>query len=133
MFGCHTYVTVPKEKWSKFDARAVRYRFLGYSEHEKAYRFEEIKRGRVLVSRDAQFMEDVFDGGRRSYDREVVVELKDEEATDQEASSEDDTKENTARNQDVEPGSKATPANTVTGGSGGDPTDQAAEPAADAG
>uniref|UniRef100_A0AAV1ULL7 CCHC-type domain-containing protein n=1 Tax=Peronospora matthiolae TaxID=2874970 RepID=A0AAV1ULL7_9STRA len=29
--------------------------------NEKAYRFEEIKSGRVLVSRDAQFMEDVFD------------------------------------------------------------------------
>uniref|UniRef100_A0AAV1TL77 CCHC-type domain-containing protein n=1 Tax=Peronospora matthiolae TaxID=2874970 RepID=A0AAV1TL77_9STRA len=31
----------------------------------KADRFEEIKSGRVLVSRDAQFMEDVFDSGRR--------------------------------------------------------------------
>ncbi|KAG3254075.1 hypothetical protein PI124_g1314 [Phytophthora idaei] len=106
MFGCHTYVPVQKEMRSKFDARAVRCQFLGYSEHEKAYRFEEIKSGRVLVSRNAQFMEDVFDGGRRSYDQEVVVELQDEEATNQEASSEDDTKENTARNQDFEPGSK---------------------------
>uniref|UniRef100_A0AAV1VDM7 CCHC-type domain-containing protein n=1 Tax=Peronospora matthiolae TaxID=2874970 RepID=A0AAV1VDM7_9STRA len=33
--------------------------------NEKAYRFEKIKSGRVLVSRDAQFMEDVFDSGRR--------------------------------------------------------------------
>ncbi|GMF72324.1 unnamed protein product [Phytophthora fragariaefolia] len=79
VFGCHAYVTVPKEKRTKFDARSVRCRFLAYSEHEKAYRFEEMKSGRVLVNRDAQFMEDVFDGGRRRLDQEeAVVELRDE-------------------------------------------------------
>ncbi|POM70162.1 Hypothetical protein PHPALM_13445, partial [Phytophthora palmivora] len=50
--------------------------------------FEEIKSGRVLVSRDAQFMEDVFDGGRRNFGEDVVVVLRDEDATDQEESSE---------------------------------------------
>ena len=74
---------------------------------EKAYRFEEIKSGRVLVSRDAQFMEDVFDGGRRSYDEEVIVDLQEEaETTDQETSSEDETIKGTAQRQDFEPGSK---------------------------
>ena len=37
VFGCHASVTVPKEKRSKYDARWIRCRFLGYSEHEKAY------------------------------------------------------------------------------------------------
>uniref|UniRef100_H3HA27 Integrase catalytic domain-containing protein n=1 Tax=Phytophthora ramorum TaxID=164328 RepID=H3HA27_PHYRM len=75
VFGCHAYVHVPKAKRTKFDARSVRCRFLGYSEHEKAYRFEELESSRVLVSRDAQFMEDVFDSGRRDYhQREVVHE-----------------------------------------------------------
>uniref|UniRef100_H3H9T3 Integrase catalytic domain-containing protein n=1 Tax=Phytophthora ramorum TaxID=164328 RepID=H3H9T3_PHYRM len=75
VFGCHAYVHVPKAKRTKFDARSVRCRFLGYSEHEKAYRFEELESSRVLVSRDAQFMEDVFDSGRRDYhQREVVVD-----------------------------------------------------------
>ncbi|GMG39212.1 unnamed protein product [Aspergillus oryzae] len=51
-------------------------------------------------------MEDVFDGGRRSYDEEVVVELRDEDATDRESSSEDETEESAAPHQDFEPGSK---------------------------
>ncbi|CAI5721934.1 unnamed protein product [Peronospora destructor] len=62
VFDCHAYVTVPKQKLTKFDARVVLCRFLDL-EHEKAYQFQEIKGGRVPVSRDAQFMEDVFDGG----------------------------------------------------------------------
>ena len=74
VFGCHAFVTVPKEKRSKFDARSVRCRFLGFSEHEKAYRFEEVDSNRVLVSRDAKFMEDTFDGeGRNCRYNEVVV------------------------------------------------------------
>uniref|UniRef100_H3H8T6 Integrase catalytic domain-containing protein n=1 Tax=Phytophthora ramorum TaxID=164328 RepID=H3H8T6_PHYRM len=48
VFGCHAYVHVPKAKRTKFDARSVRCRFLGYSEHEKAYRFEELESSRVL-------------------------------------------------------------------------------------
>ncbi|GMF27727.1 unnamed protein product [Phytophthora lilii] len=51
-------------------------------------------------------MEDVFDSGRRSYDEEVVVELRDEDATDQESSSEDEIEESAAPHQDFEPGSK---------------------------
>uniref|UniRef100_A0AAV1U2T2 Reverse transcriptase Ty1/copia-type domain-containing protein n=1 Tax=Peronospora matthiolae TaxID=2874970 RepID=A0AAV1U2T2_9STRA len=64
VFGCHAYVHVPKEKRSKLDARSTLCRFLGYSDHEKAYRFEEISSSRILVSRDAQFMEDTFDSGK---------------------------------------------------------------------
>ena len=55
------------EKLTKFDARAVQFRFIGYSEHDKVYQFQDIKSDRVLVSREAQFMEDVFDGGKRSH------------------------------------------------------------------
>ncbi|KAG6606568.1 Retrovirus-related Pol polyprotein from transposon TNT 1-94 [Phytophthora cinnamomi] len=116
VFGCHAYVLVPKAKRSKFDARSVRCRFLGYSEHEKAYRFEEIESGRVLVSRDAQFMEDVFDGGRRKYaTKEVVIGLPDEDdedATDEETPSESDedgSEDEAARDEDFEPGSKRHP------------------------
>ncbi|KAG6613804.1 Retrovirus-related Pol polyprotein from transposon TNT 1-94 [Phytophthora cinnamomi] len=116
VFGCHAYVLVPKAKRSKFDARSVRCRFLGYSEHEKAYRFEEIESGRVLVSRDAQFMEDVFDGGRRKYATKGVViglpDEDDEDATDEETSSESDkdgSEDEAARDEDFEPGSKRHP------------------------
>ena len=48
--------------------------FLGYEEHLKSYRFEDISSGRVTVSRDAQFMEDVFDG-RRSVQEQAVTDL----------------------------------------------------------
>jgi len=58
-------VHVPSAKRLKLDARSTRCRFLGYSEHEKAYRFEDVASGRVFVSRDAKFMEDVFDDGQR--------------------------------------------------------------------
>ena len=64
IFGCYAYMHVPKEKRSKFDARATLCRFLGYSDREKAYRFEEMSSTRILVSRDAQFMEDTFDSGK---------------------------------------------------------------------
>lgn len=90
VFGCHAYVHVPQEKRSKFDARSVRCRFLEYSEHEKAYRFETIETGRVLVSRDATFMEDVFDGGRRSYGGEEVV-VQDDDEPNQDSTQPDDT------------------------------------------
>ncbi|KAG4037393.1 Retrovirus-related Pol polyprotein from transposon TNT 1-94 [Phytophthora cactorum] len=113
VFGCHAHVHVPKEKRTKFDARSVRCRFLGYSEHEKAYRFEELESGRVLVSRDAQFMEDVFDGGRRDYHQREVVVIQDEETTDQDSlqSDEDDKEEDdeAARDEGFEPCSKRHP------------------------
>jgi transposase InsO family protein len=64
VFGCHAFVTITKEKRSKLDTRAQRCRFLGYLEHEKAYRFEDIESGRVVISRDAKFMEDVFNDDR---------------------------------------------------------------------
>uniref|UniRef100_H3H8A1 Integrase catalytic domain-containing protein n=1 Tax=Phytophthora ramorum TaxID=164328 RepID=H3H8A1_PHYRM len=116
VFGCHAYVHVPKAKRTKFDARSVRCRFLGYSEHEKAYRFEELESSRVLVSRDAQFMEDVFDSGRRDYHQREVVVIQDEETTDQDSSQsdEDDNEEEeeekeAARDEDFGPGNKRHP------------------------
>ncbi|KAG2758742.1 hypothetical protein Pcac1_g29156 [Phytophthora cactorum] len=60
-------------------------------------------------------MEDVFDGGRREYaPKEVLVDLHDEDATDEEVSSgsdrnEDEDEDEAARDEDFEPGSKATP------------------------
>uniref|UniRef100_H3H7X4 Retroviral polymerase SH3-like domain-containing protein n=1 Tax=Phytophthora ramorum TaxID=164328 RepID=H3H7X4_PHYRM len=102
-------------KRTKFDARSVRCRFLGYSEHEKAYRFEELESSRVLVSRDAQFMEDVFDSGRRDYHQREVVVIQDEETTDQDSSqsdedeNEEEEEEEAARDEDFGPGNKRHP------------------------
>ena len=98
VFGCHAYVHVPSEKRSKLDARSVLCRFLGYSDHEKAYRFEELSSGRIVVSRDAQFMEDTFDSGKRGYAGSKPVEFRDaDEATD----SEDDDRDGNYSDQDM--------------------------------
>ena len=64
VFGCHVYVHVPKEKWSKLGARSTLCRLLGYSDHDKAYQFKELSSSCILVSRDAHFMEDTFDSGK---------------------------------------------------------------------
>ena len=56
VFGCHAYVHIPRGKQSKLDPRAMLGRFLGYSDHEKAYRFEDLSSERIVISRDAQFM-----------------------------------------------------------------------------
>lgn len=109
VFGCHAFVTVPKEKRTKFDARSVRCRFLGYSEHEKAYRFEEVESGRVLVSRDAKFMEDTFDSGRRGLRYNEVVVQVDNEVFGQDSPQHDQTDyetEESAQEEEVESGSK---------------------------
>ena len=98
VFGCHAYVHVPSEKRSKLDARSVLCRFLGYSDHEKAYRFEELSSGRIVVSRDAQFMEDTFDSGKRGYAGSKTVEFRDADgATD----SEDDDRDDDYSDQDM--------------------------------
>ncbi|CAH0517399.1 unnamed protein product [Peronospora belbahrii] len=106
VLGCHAYVTIPKEKRTKFDASSIRCRFIGYSDHEKAYRFEELDSGRVLVSRDAQFMENVFDGGKHNdAPEEAPIDLQDdEEATDED--SQQEKEEETARDEDMDSGSK---------------------------
>ncbi|KAF1318429.1 Integrase catalytic core protein, partial [Globisporangium splendens] len=94
VFGCHAYVHVPSEKRSKLDARSVLCRFLGYSDHEKAYRFEELSSGRIVVSRDAQFMEDTFDSGKRTQIGSKAVEFRDaDEATDGEGDDDHDYEE----------------------------------------
>ena len=86
VFECHAYVHVPIKKGSKLDARSTLCRFLGYSDHEKAYRFEELSSSQILVSRDAQFMEDTFDSGKRvqAHDSKAVKYCDANEATSDE-------------------------------------------------
>lgn len=63
----------------------------------------------MLVSRDAKFMEDVFDIRRRDYCQQDIV-IDDAEATDVESHQEEEEKENgeggTARDADMESSSK---------------------------
>ncbi|CEG49028.1 retrovirus-related pol polyprotein from transposon tnt 1-94 [Plasmopara halstedii] len=86
VFDCHAFVTVPKEKRSKLDARAKLCRFVGYSEHEKACRFEDVKTGRICISRDTKFLENVFDSGSQDYFQDQVADDV-ESTTDEEVLS----------------------------------------------
>ena len=96
VFGCHAYVHIPKEKRSKLNARSTLCKFIGYSEHEKAYRFEELSTGRVILSRDAQFMEDTFDNGKHEPLASMPVELcdEDEDEDEDEATAYQDAEDN---------------------------------------
>ena len=90
VFGCHVYVHVPKEKRLKLDPRATLCRFLGYSEHEKAYRFEDLSSGRIIISRDAKFMEDTFTSGKYGQALDSVTEFQDgNDVTDNQDDDED--------------------------------------------
>ncbi|KAH9120195.1 hypothetical protein LEN26_011236 [Aphanomyces euteiches] len=60
VFGCEAFAHVPKEKRKKFDAKAVRCRFLGYDLFNNGYRLEDLSTGRILISRDAKFNESNF-------------------------------------------------------------------------
>ena len=90
VFGCHVYVHVPKEKRLKLDPRATLCHFLGYSEHEKAYRFEDLSSGRIIISRDAKFMEDTFTSGKYGQALDSVTEFQDgNDVTDNQDDDED--------------------------------------------
>lgn len=91
VFGCHAYVQVPKDKRAKFDSKSSLCRFLGYAEHQKSYRFEEVSTGAIKISRDATFMEDKFDESSRSYnDESSAVEFEDQEQDEEKEGSKTD-------------------------------------------
>uniref|UniRef100_A0AAV1UEK1 Reverse transcriptase Ty1/copia-type domain-containing protein n=1 Tax=Peronospora matthiolae TaxID=2874970 RepID=A0AAV1UEK1_9STRA len=104
VFGYHAYVQVPQDRRAKFDSTSSLFRFLGYAEHQKSYRFEEVSTGAIKISRDATFMEDKFDEGPRNYnDESSTVEFddqdddeeKEEGKTDVDMNSSDDDDEDT--------------------------------------
>ena len=57
VFGCSAFVWTPSQKRKKFDVKAVKMTFVGYSAESKAYRFLNVKTGQIVVSRDVKFME----------------------------------------------------------------------------
>lgn len=57
VFGCEAYVHIPDVKRSKLDPKAVKLRFVGYSEDHKGYRFLDPTTNRITISRDAKFLE----------------------------------------------------------------------------
>lgn len=57
IFGCEAMVHVPKEKAKKWDSKANKMIFIGYSEQTKGYRLLDTKTRKVVISRDVIFLE----------------------------------------------------------------------------
>jgi hypothetical protein len=58
IFGCICFTYVPQVKRDKLDKKSELGVFIGYSSPSKAYRIFQPQYGRILVSRDVDFMED---------------------------------------------------------------------------
>lgn len=56
-FGCQAWVQTPSVKRSKLDPAATRMKFIGYAPHQKGYKFWHPQKQRVVISRDASFIE----------------------------------------------------------------------------
>ena len=65
VFGCLTYAHVPKDERRKFESKSKRCILLGYGSETKAYRLYDVKRQRVIHSRDV-----IFDESKRGVEEE---------------------------------------------------------------
>jgi transposase InsO family protein len=58
-FGQYAYVCVHKQQRLKLDEKSRKLRFIGYDDKSKGYRFVEPNSVKVVISRDARFLESV--------------------------------------------------------------------------
>jgi hypothetical protein len=57
VFGCDTYVHVPKENRSKLDKKAEKCIFIGYKDGVKGYKLWNLETKKIVYSRDVVFRE----------------------------------------------------------------------------
>lgn len=57
VFGCEAFVYIPDAKRVKLDSRASKLLFVGYACGSKAYRFLDKQTNKIVISRDARFLE----------------------------------------------------------------------------
>ena len=57
IFGCDTFVHIPKDERHKLDSKSKKCIFLGYGEQTKGYRLYDPEKKRILYSRDVKFNE----------------------------------------------------------------------------
>lgn len=62
VFGSTVYALVPKQKRKKIQETAKKYTFLGYEMGTKAYRLLDRNTGKVIISKDTEFLEDNHNG-----------------------------------------------------------------------
>jgi len=70
VFGCVAYAHVPDELRRKLDKKGKKCIFVGYSENTKAYKLYDHVAKKVIISRDAQFVEN------ESWDGTVDINVK---------------------------------------------------------
>lgn len=57
VYGSSAWIHIPSVKRGKFDGKAQKLVFIGYSDQHKAYRFVDLATQKVIISRDARFLE----------------------------------------------------------------------------
>lgn len=77
VFGCEAYVHVPDAKRKKFDPKAKKLVFVGYSTQHKGYRFLDRATNRVVISRDVKFLE-LGNGSEQPEENPEEVSLEEE-------------------------------------------------------
>lgn len=78
IFGCEAYVRVPDAKRKKFDPRSKKLVFVGYSGCHKGYRFLDVETNRIIISRDAEFLE-LANGSEQQEEATALPEMQREE------------------------------------------------------
>lgn len=61
IFGCYCYVHVPKELRNKLESKTRKCIFLGYPENQKAFKVWDEAEGKLIVTRDVVFNDDIVD------------------------------------------------------------------------
>ena len=82
VLGCTAYAHCPEADRRKLDKKSRKLRFLGYAEGQKAYRLLDMKKKKLVISRDVIFNE--FDYGQQK----EPVEIKSDAEEEPEQSSE---------------------------------------------
>ncbi|KAJ8725064.1 hypothetical protein PYW07_016022 [Mythimna separata] len=79
VFGCRAQVLVKDHSRKKFDAKTVQMIMTGYSTNSKAYRFINLEDDptRIIIARDATFMENVSAATKEKQKAAVPVSKKD--------------------------------------------------------
>lgn len=88
VFGCEAMVHIPKEKAKKWDPKAIKMIFVGYSNETKGYRFFDPKTRKALISRDAIFIESSV---KRDYAAMPLSESVSESKIENESPTNNDT------------------------------------------
>lgn len=74
VFGCVAYAHVPDTERRKLDKKAVKLRFMGYTNNAKGYRLLDEEKRRILIRRDVIFNESDF-----GWKQEVEVSCSEKE------------------------------------------------------